>query len=292
MNETAIDYEPIKTNGINRMKQTRYGLMLYNPNDLYIGKALDLYGEYSNGEVDLFRQLIAPGSIVLDIGANIGPHTLAFTQIVGSSGTVLAFEPQRILFQILCANMALNGIVNSFCYNTAVGNSAGTITVPFLDYSIENNFGGLSLSKDETRPGEQTGILMVDSLNIPQCNFVKIDVEGMELDVLVGAFDTIKRCRPFIYVENDRKENSEALIENLLSMNYNLYWHCPMIFNPDNYFRCDTNIFDCIGSINMLCIPSELPPFEAKTLQPVKHKDDWFLKKLQPMGKHMLKDTV
>ena len=279
MNEMIYNYEPIIDNGINRMKRTRYGLMLYNPNDLYIGKSLDLYGEYSNGEVTLFRQLITAGSIVLNIGANIGHHTLFLAHTVGSGGTILAFEPQRILFQMLCANMALNGVMNSFCYNTAVGALAGTLTVPFLDYGVENNFGGLSLSPNDSRPGEQTGVLMVDSFNMPQCHFMKIDVEGMELDVLKGASETLKRCRPIIYVENDRKENSEALIEHLQSMGYILFWHCPPLFNANNYFRCDTNIFDRIVSINMLCMPSELPPLEAEGLQAVKGKDDWFLKR-------------
>jgi hypothetical protein len=92
----------------NRLKACRYGTLLYNINDRYIGQALDLYGEYSEGEVVLFRRIVRPGDIVLDVGANLGAHTIFFSTAVGPRGAVLAFEPQRLVFQALCANMALN----------------------------------------------------------------------------------------------------------------------------------------------------------------------------------------
>ena len=266
--------DELLTNGINHLKKTRYGLILFNPNDLYIGKSFDLYGEYSEGEITLFRQLIKPGAVVLDIGANIGSHSLFFAQSVGPGGILMAFEPQRILFQMLCANMALNGVINSYCYNTAVGSSSGTLIVPTLDYGAENNFGGLSLNADYSGQGEQTGILAIDNLKLPQCHFIKIDVEGMELEVLKGAEETINRCRPLLYVENDRKENSPRLIEYLQSMGFNLFWHCPKLFNADNYFSNTMNIFANLVSVNMLCFPSELT-LDIEGLPPVKGVDDW-----------------
>jgi FkbM family methyltransferase len=275
MNQILPDDELLIT-GINRLKKTRHGMILYNPNDLYVGKSFDLYGEYSEGEITLFRQLIRPGAIILDIGANIGPHALFYAQCTGPSGILMAFEPQRILFQMLCANMALNGVANSFCYNAAVGASSGTVIVPALDYGIENNFGGLSLTADYSGHGEQTVILPIDSLKLQQCHFIKIDVEGMELEVLTGAQETINRCRPLIYLENDRKEKSPPLIKYLQAMDYNLFWHCPNLFNPDNYFRNMMNIFDGIVSINMLCIPSGLT-LDIKGLKAVNGEDDWFI---------------
>ena len=92
----------------NRSAECRYGTLLFNQNDRFIGKSLELYGEYSEGEIDLFRQVVQPGTIVLEIGANIGTHTLFFARQVGHDGLVIAFEPQRLVFQCLCANMALN----------------------------------------------------------------------------------------------------------------------------------------------------------------------------------------
>ena len=79
--------------------------MLYNVNDDYIGRSLDIYGEFSEGEIEAFSLLVHPGDIVLDVGANIGSHTIWFAQAVGPTGGVMAFEPQRLLFQTLCPTL-------------------------------------------------------------------------------------------------------------------------------------------------------------------------------------------
>src|SRR3954467_11045049 len=96
--------------GFNRLKSCRHGKMLYNVNDMYVGRSLDLYGEFSQGEVELFAKIVRSGDVVLDVGANIGAHTLFFAQSTAPLGGVIAFEPQRLVFQTLCANMAINSI--------------------------------------------------------------------------------------------------------------------------------------------------------------------------------------
>src|SRR5579862_896137 len=100
----------------NRLKDCRHGRMLFNVNDQYVGRSLDLYGEYSEGEIDFFKQVVQPGDTVLEIGANIGSHTVFFAKAVGREGTVQAFEPQRLIFQTLCANIALNNLENVKTY--------------------------------------------------------------------------------------------------------------------------------------------------------------------------------
>src|SRR5262249_4245673 len=116
--------------GFNRLTRTRQGLMLYNRNDQYIGRSIDMYGEFSAGEADLLKQAIKPGWTVVEAGANIGAHTLAMAKQAGTRGVVHAIEPQRIVFQTLCANLALNSVANVYCHHAAVGETAGTIMVP------------------------------------------------------------------------------------------------------------------------------------------------------------------
>jgi FkbM family methyltransferase len=242
--------------GPNRLKKTLYGTILYNPNDRFVGRSIDLYGEYSNEEANLFQSLLNPGAIVLDIGAHIGLNTLALVNSVGSEGAVLAFEPQRALFQMLCANMALNNHTNVYCYHAVVGARTGTMVVPELDYTVVNNFAGLTLGKYQQ--GEKVRMLTIDSLDLQRCDFMKIDVEGMERDVLQGARETIARFKPALYVENDREEKSAALIACIRSLDYDLYWHRPPLFNPHNFTGHPENVFEGIVSINMLCFHASL----------------------------------
>lgn len=261
------------TSGFNRLKQMRHGYMLYNRNDQYIGKSLEHYGEYSEQELLLLKQLIRPGDTVLDIGANIGAHTLFFAKTVGPTGAVLAFEPQRVVFQTLCANMALNSLTNVNCYPVAIGDQNGPIIVPDLDYEQEYNYGGVDLSGD--LHGEKVPLLTIDDFGLPGCSLIKIDVEGMEENALRGARNTIQRCRPVLYVENDRKEKSAQLISYIDSLGYRMYWHLPRLFNPDNYFANPENIFGNIASINMLCISADSAT-EIEGLRPVTGPDsDW-----------------
>lgn len=231
--------------------------MLYFPADAYIGRSLDLYGEFSQAELDLLEPFVVPGAVVLDVGANIGTHTVFFAQRAGEAGRVVAFEPQRTLHHVLCGNAALNGLRNVHAHHTAVGREPGTLRVPALDVTAEQNLGGLSLG--DWGDGEPVAVMRIDDLDLPRCELVKIDVEGMECDVLDGATETIRRHRPVLYVENDRAEHSRALLTRLLDLGYRVYWHLPPLFAPDNYFGESENVFGGTVSANVLAVHTSSP---------------------------------
>lgn len=232
------------------------GPMLFNRYDTFIGASLRQYGEWSAAELDVFRQIVPPNHIVVELGANIGAHTVALSRIVGAGGAILAFEPRRLVFQTLCANLALNSCANVVARQAAVGAEAGELMVPVLPLNLPNNFGALPLG-GRWEHGESVPLVTIDSLQLPTCRLIKLDIEGMELEALRGAVETIRRCRPALYVENDRDEKSSALIALLLSYDYRLYWHAPFLFQPDNFAGDTENIFDRIASYNMLCVPRE-----------------------------------
>ena len=262
----------------NRVKACRHGTLIYNINDQYIGRALHEYAEFSQGEVDLFAKLIRPGQVVIDAGANIGAHTVFFCRAVGPKGVVHAFEPQRVIFQTLCANLALNSLQNGHAHHAALGDAPGSIVVDVPDYSQPNNFGGMPLGAFSQ--GERVPLVTIDSLELAACHFMKIDVEGMEQSVIRGATETLRRHRPVLYVENDREEHARALVAQLEALGYRLYWHLPPYFNPDNFARNPDNVFGNIASRNMLCLPAErvklnewpdfgLPAVDEASLPPV-----------------------
>lgn len=90
------------------LKHCRHGWMLFN--GPHIGKCFDLYGEYSESEVGAMRAFIRPDDVVIDVGANIGDLTLPMSRMVGERGKVYAFESHPDIYNILCANLALNHI--------------------------------------------------------------------------------------------------------------------------------------------------------------------------------------
>jgi FkbM family methyltransferase len=243
---------------VNQLKKCRYGEVLYQPNDSYIGRSFDLYGEFSEGEVALFRELLKPGDTAVDVGASIGAHTVPLARLVGSAGRVAALEPQRLAYYCLCANVALNNLHHVVCHHAAAGAAAGTLVVPAFDPDAELNFGGLSLfALPAGVPGQEVPVRPIDDLLLPACHLLKIDVEGMERQVLAGAAQTIRRHRPFLYVEDDRPDLSAELRADLDALGYVLYFHRPRYFNPDNFFHNPTNIFGDTVSLNLYGHPRE-----------------------------------
>lgn len=235
----------------NAIIKGKHGYIVYNKYDRFIGKAIEKYGEYSEGEVDLFRQLCGNGDVIVEVGANIGAHTLVLSHIVGDQGRVYAFEPQRIVFQTLCANMAINSITNVECFHAAVASSSGNIHLPDIRYDIEGNYGGFDVGR--FKEGIKVPQVALNGfLEISRLKLLKVDVEGMEYEVIAGAKDIINRFRPALYIENDRVEKSKALIELVWSLDYRLYWHTPMLFNPKNFAADSENIYPNLASFNML----------------------------------------
>ena len=241
----------------NKIKDCRHGRFMYLPNDAYIGRSLDVYGEYCEGEIDIFRQLLRPGDVAMDVGANIGALTVGMARMVQSAGAVVAFEPQRAIYDILCNNLRLNKITNVRALRQAVGSAPGVIRVPPLDYQQMDNFGGVALGG---AAGEEVDIVTIDSLGLPRLRILKIDVEGMECEALTGARATIGRLQPALYLENDRRDQSPKLISLVFELGYRLWWHITPLFNPKNFFGNPQNIFGNTLSFNVIGFPRDNPP--------------------------------
>ncbi len=247
------------SDGFNQLKICRFGPMLFNRHDAYVGRSLELYGEYGPAEAVLFEQIVRPGMWVVEVGANIGAHTVHLSRLAGDTGTVIAFEPQRLAFQTLCGNLALGSRTNVHAYQMGLSHDAGEAGETLLDPTATANFGGVALEGVQigTHPLQRIPVRSLDSCALPACHFIKIDVEGMELAVLQGARDTLARCRPILFLENDRKEKSADLIREILAHRYAAYWVYTPLFSPGNFAGNARNVFEGITSISLLCVPSE-----------------------------------
>ena len=243
-----------------KLVQARHGWMLVNPNDFFIGRAILEYGEYGEAEAQLLRQLFVRPGVVVEVGANIGTHTVPLAKKAAEERRdCFAFEPQPVIFQNLCANLALNGITHVRAWPWACGETAKTLYFRRPDYGVLGNFGAVEMHADVSseRDVAVSCVQLDEVLADHTVGLLKIDAEGFELKTLQGAVNLLARSRPVLYVENDRVDASRALIEWLWQQDYRLWWHVPFLFSPDNFFGNDENIYGDVASVNMLCLPKE-----------------------------------
>lgn len=232
----------------------RHGRFICQDNDQYVGRSLVAYGEYSDEELAVLRPYLKPGDIVVEAGSNIGAHTVPIAQWVGPAGRVYAFEPQRLIHQMLCGNLALNAIENVYALAVALGDRAGQVRIPVTHYGEDANYGGVELGGEG---GDAVAMGTIDALRLDRLDLLKADVEGTEELVVRGAEATLGRTRAVLYLENDRREKSPALLAYLFALGYEAWWHLPRLFNPDNHARKGENVFGNILSVNILGLHRE-----------------------------------
>jgi FkbM family methyltransferase len=178
------------------------GLIQADPRN-HIEWAVYMLGGYDLAGVDLLKRLVQPGTVVLDIGANVGVFTIPLAMKVGRSGGVHAFEPHPRVRARLVRNLALSNLRNVTVSGLAVGEHAGTVN---LYGATDANEGASSLAPAAGR-GEVFSCEMgtVDEYivrtGISSVSLVKIDVEGADHAVLLGARETMAAYKPAVYVE-------------------------------------------------------------------------------------------
>ncbi|MHC8298788.1 FkbM family methyltransferase [Pseudomonas sp. ZS1P83] len=275
------------------MISTKYGKMNVIPADKIISHSLSLYGEWAGCELSFLHKLVKPGMHVLDIGAFIGTHTLAFARFVGTSGQVYSFEPRKEIYQILCSNIEANGIKHVQAFNMGLAEAAGSIALESIDIKESVNFGGLSI--DNVVPKEIANIYdvhisTVDKLNVPAVHFMKLDVEGMERRVLEGAIEVIARDQPLIFCECNSLTSGYEIFEFCQPLKYRVFGLLSAAYNPENFNGVVDNIFGNAKEVSLLLIPiskiTDLDPevtfdelFEIKDLEdfvlPLLHKPQY-----------------
>ena len=147
-------------------------------------------------------------AVIVDGGANIGFFTIPVAHRTQGRGIrIISFEPQRQLFQAVGGSLALNGYRNVFLHNCGLGAEPGIAELPAIDYSVTQDFGTVSLSNETTVDEDGwmndrvVDITSIDAMDLPRLDFFKLDVEGYEVPALTGALETIKKHRPWIWVE-------------------------------------------------------------------------------------------
>lgn len=237
-----------------RVIKAKHGAFIYNKNDSFIGRSLETYGEWCEGEIDTLRQIVKDGDVVVDVGANIGTHTIPLAQRVGLSGGILALEAQRVVFQTLCGNVALNNLLNVMCLNVAAGARRSLAQMPVVDPKVPFNWGAVTPSSLPN--GEDVEMVALDDLAIGRCRLIKIDTSGAEAEVLEGAGDLISRCSPALFIAVNGAGAAAKVLTQLDRLGYAAWWHITRYFQAANHFGVERNIFEgYLPDANLLCFP-------------------------------------
>ena len=205
-------------------------------NKLFLSKkglalSISHYGTYEELESKIMEEKIEMGNIVVDVGANIGLHTLNMARIVGNAGQVLAFEPDPSNFEILKKNAKLNNYKNIILEQKAVGDKHGRTTLYQSDHPGKHRiFPQTEQAKSQVQVELTNLDNYFDSDMIDKINFIKIDVEGMEFGVLKGMKNILKNNKNIkILFEFVPKDTIEAgfipieLLNYLKSNGFKLY---------------------------------------------------------------------
>lgn len=223
----------------NTVRETAYGLVIVNRHDTVIGHWVAHDGAWEKDEIELLRWITGAcyGSErsveILDIGANVGTHAIAFARFPFARVTVHAFEAQRVVFQMLAGTIALNALDNVYCHQNAVSSKSGeVIEIAAIDYDAPGDFGSLELepARHSDFVGqriagtlERISTVSIDDLALQNVRLMKIDTEGMEHKVLAGAVRTIERSRPILFFEYT-KTDFEWIKALLRHLDYRSYY--------------------------------------------------------------------
>lgn len=237
--------------------KTKYGEMNVIPSDRVISRSLSMYGEWAKDELDFLNESIFPGAHVLDIGAYIGTHSIAFARFTEKWGKVYAFEPRSEIFKILSNNISLNQCEHVLAFNMALSDRVGVAKLEPLDLDAPANFGGRELEGQtaEISDGYQAVIATIDSMNIAQVDFIKIDVEGMESRVLSGGLQTISNLKPIIFCECNSVESGAGLLGFANKVGYAVFGFLSAAFSKNNFNCANENIFGNAKELGLLLVP-------------------------------------
>ena len=166
-----------------------------------IERNLLVHGRWDEAIAGVMRESVVPGATVVDVGANIGYFSLMAATLVGPAGKVLCIEPSQRNLQRLCEHLWMNRCGVATVLSAAAGRASGWADVSFPTY---NNAGAATLRTVHTTQPQRTLLVALDDVfeaHSISPDFMKLDVEGYELEALMGMERTLRRCSPVVVCE-------------------------------------------------------------------------------------------
>jgi FkbM family methyltransferase len=201
------------------------------PSDDLVTEHLEEYGAHTRPFVALALALIRPGDIVLDIGAHIGSFTIPLARAVWPDGVVVAFEPNDFTSEVLEINVELNDLSRVVeVEHIALSDTQRVFTID----TPRSNTGASHLTLEEADESSITTSTLSDwfaTTHLETLDFIKVDVEGMEMQVLAGGREILDRFTPTMLIEVDEQQldrygsSLEELDDLLVASDYRMFLH-------------------------------------------------------------------
>ena len=241
-----IDLQRVLKNGNRRTIEIEDGLvsvLMAGTQSRFIWKMSDprtaiaclvVTGEYEPLETKILKYFAGHGGLVVDIGANVGYYAVELGKILGENGKLIALEPIPESFEQLEGNVKLNSIQDRVsCHQIAISNFHGSLTLYKPEISGSSASSARNLHPTEGSIKLEVPVttldILLNSLNIQNCELIKVDVEGAELMVIEGGLDSVKSFKPVIFLELLRKWSAQfnyspnELLEILLPLGYRCF---------------------------------------------------------------------
>jgi len=216
--------------------ETRIGILQYLPDEPIIGDAIGWYGEHLQPQLDLLARLVRPGSTMMEVGAGVGAHAVFLGRLLGEAGHLFLYESRPVQQRILRQNLAANGVSNVTVMRRTLG----------------------SRSAEDTAGNAPPTTETLDELQLERLDWLKVDASGDALDVLVGASETLWRLRPLLFLAAADEQTLGELAERAREFSYRCWRMETALFNPQNFNRRETDIFDGRTALALLAIPEEI----------------------------------
>lgn len=195
--------------------KTNYGLITLYKNEVFIGN------EFKNGrywDIDTLlklREYIVPTRNILEIGGHCGTSTIVYSSFLSSQNKVHVYEPQANMYSLLVQNIFQNRLQNKiipyksgvFCFegnaqmnNIDLDGGGGVVSKRYNEeHNLNCNFGGIGLGTD----GERIVTTTIDNMKLDNIGYIHCDAQGSENFIFSNGIETIRKCRPVIYYENN-----------------------------------------------------------------------------------------
>lgn len=219
-----------------RVAETRVGIVQYFPDQPWIGKSIEWYGEYLQPQLELLSRLVTPGSIAMEVGAGVGLHALSLASTIGSAGHLFLYEDDDLIKRVLRQNLSSNQVANFTVMKHSLGRPANVESVPIQKSPIDT----------------------IDDLQLEMLHCLKLNAGLRALDILAGAENTLWRLRPKLFIAAADEEALAQLDPFVRDFGYRCFRMETPLFNRTNFNQRETDIFSGRTALAVLAIPEEI----------------------------------